>query len=442
MGMPACTITSQTAHGGIVTVGFPTVLIGFLPASRIGDLHVCPMVTGIVPHVGGPFILGSTTVIVGEMPQSRVTDQLTCVGPPDVAVMGCETVLVGMAGGGGAAGAVVGIQAMGASVPAQPPASTTNPQATSEVQQDGTVKTSAPPGAPLPPISLQSPGFPNLPAKETPKFNTAQPVNVPPGTTLYRVLGNPGGAVGSYWTANPPTSEAQWRGDNAVGGWNAGLLMAVAQVPAEGLKAWMGAASPMDGQSGGGTQFWTPRGACIPSQLAPAPWATPAQLSQLAAQQSAQAAQALANAAQQAAQQAKQQAESAAKLAQQGATQAAQQAAQQAEKAAAQAQQAAQHAEKQAQQAAQQSQQAAQQAEQQAQNATGQGKAAAQQAAAQAQQAAKQVQQQTKQATQQAQQSAQQAQQSAQQAQQSAQQAQQSVQQAQQAAQPGAPKSL
>ena len=56
MGMPACTITSQTAHGGIVTVGFPTVLIGMMPASRIGDLHVCPMTTGPVPHVGGPFI--------------------------------------------------------------------------------------------------------------------------------------------------------------------------------------------------------------------------------------------------------------------------------------------------------------------------------------------------------------------------------------------------
>src|ERR1700740_1250039 len=122
MGMPACTITSQTAHGGIVTVGFPQVLINFMPASRIGDLHVCPMVTGIVPHVGGPFILGSPTVLVGFMPQSRVTDHLVCVGPPDIAVMGAVTVLVGMAGGGGAAGAGGGIAAMGVSVPMQSPA--------------------------------------------------------------------------------------------------------------------------------------------------------------------------------------------------------------------------------------------------------------------------------------------------------------------------------
>lgn len=423
MGMPACTITSQTAHGGVVMVGFPMVLIGFLPASRIGDLHVCPMVTGVVPHVGGPFILGSTTVIVGEMPQSRVTDQLTCVGPPDVAVMGCETVLVGMAGGGGASSAVVGVNVLGTQVPTNPAATTTESQATSEMQQDGTVKTSAPPGTPLPPIPLQSPGFPDLPASQTPNFTTAQPVNVPPGTTLYRVLGSPSGAVGSYWTPNPPTTEQQWRADNAVGGWNTGIVMAVVQVPADGVKAWMGAASPMDGQSGGGTQLWAPRGALVPTQMVPAPWATQAQLTQLAAQQSAQAATALANAAQQAAQQAKQQAEQAEKLAQQGETQAAQQAAQQAQVAANRAQQAAQQAQQAAQTAVQQSQQAAQQAAQEAQNASAQGKAAAQQAAAKAQEETKQIQQQTQQATQQAQQSAQQAQQAAQAAEQQSQQA-------------------
>ena len=180
MGMPACTITSATEHGGMVTLGFPMVLIGFLPASRITDLHVCPMVNGVVPHVGGPFVMGSATVLVGMMPQSRVTDQLVCVGPPDAAVMGCETVLVGEAGGGGAASAVVGIQAMGAEVPTESPSSSSSNQATSELQSDGTVKTSAPPGSGLPPMTLQSPGHPDLPASQTPSFNTAQPVNVPP----------------------------------------------------------------------------------------------------------------------------------------------------------------------------------------------------------------------------------------------------------------------
>lgn len=64
------------------------------PAARITDMHVCPMVTGVVPHVGGPIVLGSPTVLTGEMPQARVTDMLICVGPPDMIVMASFTVFV------------------------------------------------------------------------------------------------------------------------------------------------------------------------------------------------------------------------------------------------------------------------------------------------------------------------------------------------------------
>jgi uncharacterized Zn-binding protein involved in type VI secretion len=421
MGMPAATITSMTAHGGVVMVGFPQVMINFMPASRIGDMHVCPMVTGVVPHVGGPFTLGSTTVLVGMMPQSRVTDMLVCVGPPDTCVMGAETVLVGMAGAGGAGGAVTGISAMGASVPTQPPATSTSPQPTAELQQDGTIKTAAAPGGALPPITLTSPGFPDLPAMQTPNFSSVQPVNVPPDTPLYRVMGNPGGAMGSYWTPNPPTSEAQWRADNAVGGWNSGLLMSVVKAPAGGLKAWMGAASPMGGQPGGGTQLWTPPGSLVPGQLAPAPWTTPAQLTQLDAQQAGQAAAALANAAKLAAAQAGNLSQQAALLAQKGEAEAAQQAAQAAGQAAQKAQEASQLAQAQGQRALQQGQLAAQQAQQQAQQATGAAQAAAQQTAAQTAQAATQIQKQSQQTEQQAQLASKEAQQAAQQAQQSAQ---------------------
>jgi uncharacterized Zn-binding protein involved in type VI secretion len=80
----------------------------FLPASRIGDMHVCPMVTVLVPHVGGPFVLGSFTVLVGGVPQSRVTDMLVCVGPPDILVKGSPTVMVGMVGAMGMVGLVMG----------------------------------------------------------------------------------------------------------------------------------------------------------------------------------------------------------------------------------------------------------------------------------------------------------------------------------------------
>ena len=66
-----------------------------MPAARITDMHACPMVTGIVPHVGGPIVTGFPTVITGGMPQARVTDMCVCVGPPDMIVQGSFTVIVG-----------------------------------------------------------------------------------------------------------------------------------------------------------------------------------------------------------------------------------------------------------------------------------------------------------------------------------------------------------
>ena len=69
-----------------------------MPASRISDMHTCPMVTGVVPHVGGP-VSGpcAPTVLIGGMPAARVSDMCVCVGPPDVIVKGSATVLtVGM----------------------------------------------------------------------------------------------------------------------------------------------------------------------------------------------------------------------------------------------------------------------------------------------------------------------------------------------------------
>lgn len=65
------------------------------PAARIGDMHTCPMVTGVVPHVGGPIIKGEPTVIIGFMPAARIGDQLICTGPPDVIIKGSPTVLIG-----------------------------------------------------------------------------------------------------------------------------------------------------------------------------------------------------------------------------------------------------------------------------------------------------------------------------------------------------------
>jgi len=69
------------------------------PAARIGDMHVCPMVTPGVPpfpHVGGPILPpGCPTVLIGKVPAARATDMCTCVGPPDVIAKGSVTVLIG-----------------------------------------------------------------------------------------------------------------------------------------------------------------------------------------------------------------------------------------------------------------------------------------------------------------------------------------------------------
>lgn len=95
-GRPAARMGDSTAHGGVITVGFPTVLIGGQPAARVGDMHTCPMFDGPKPHVGGPIMPpGSVTVLIGGVPAARLGDQATCAGPPDAIVAGCPTVLIG-----------------------------------------------------------------------------------------------------------------------------------------------------------------------------------------------------------------------------------------------------------------------------------------------------------------------------------------------------------
>ena len=103
------------------------------PAARVTDMHVCPMVTGVVPHVGGPIAgPGVPTVLIGGMPAAVMGDLCVCAGGPDSIIkgsagvliggkpaarmgdmtvhggtimLGCPTVLIGEAGGSGGGGA-------------------------------------------------------------------------------------------------------------------------------------------------------------------------------------------------------------------------------------------------------------------------------------------------------------------------------------------------
>lgn len=67
-----------------------------MPAARAGDMHICPMVTAVVPHVGGPILPpGWPMVLIGGQPAARMGDMAVCVGPPDIVIMGSPTVLIG-----------------------------------------------------------------------------------------------------------------------------------------------------------------------------------------------------------------------------------------------------------------------------------------------------------------------------------------------------------
>ena len=64
------------------------------PAARVGDMHTCPMVEpGPVPHVGGPILPPCCpTVIIGGMPAARLGDPTVHGG---VIVVGFPTVIIG-----------------------------------------------------------------------------------------------------------------------------------------------------------------------------------------------------------------------------------------------------------------------------------------------------------------------------------------------------------
>jgi uncharacterized Zn-binding protein involved in type VI secretion len=65
-------------------------------AARVSDFHACPMVTGQVPHVGGPVIgPGAANVLIGGVPAAVMGDSASCAGPPDSVVAGSSSVFIG-----------------------------------------------------------------------------------------------------------------------------------------------------------------------------------------------------------------------------------------------------------------------------------------------------------------------------------------------------------
>jgi uncharacterized Zn-binding protein involved in type VI secretion len=72
------------------------VLIGGKPAWRAAaDVHVCPLVDGVKPHVGGVVAVGSTSVLINGLPAARQGDQVVEAGAPNAILLGEPTVLLG-----------------------------------------------------------------------------------------------------------------------------------------------------------------------------------------------------------------------------------------------------------------------------------------------------------------------------------------------------------
>ncbi len=94
----AARVGDITSHGTPLGPGpgSANVLVGGMPAWRAGaDVHSCPLVTGVVPHVGGTVAMGSATVFINGMPAARQGDTVTENGPPNAIFLGCPTVMIG-----------------------------------------------------------------------------------------------------------------------------------------------------------------------------------------------------------------------------------------------------------------------------------------------------------------------------------------------------------
>ena len=89
--------------GGPITVGAPTVLIGGMPAARVSDMATCVGPPDTITK-------GSATVLIGGMPAARIGDNtahggVIVMGFPMVLIGDAGSGGGGGGGGGGGAGA-------------------------------------------------------------------------------------------------------------------------------------------------------------------------------------------------------------------------------------------------------------------------------------------------------------------------------------------------
>ena len=131
---------------------------------------------------------------------------------------------------------------------------------------------------------IEQEGWETLPADKAATFEgPPEPVELEPGTKIYRVIGRQEDAGGSFWSLDPPPqTEADWRSGSAVlNDWNGDGGYVEYTVPEGGLRGWKGPAAPQPSSApgyaltGGDSQLWIKPGTAQPSGPAkPTPWNT------------------------------------------------------------------------------------------------------------------------------------------------------------------------
>jgi uncharacterized Zn-binding protein involved in type VI secretion len=95
---PAARVGDLTGHGTPLAPGpgSPNVFVGGKPAWRATlDVHTCPLVDVLKPHVGGTIAVGSKTVLINNLPAARVGDLVVEAGAPNPIALGAPNVIIG-----------------------------------------------------------------------------------------------------------------------------------------------------------------------------------------------------------------------------------------------------------------------------------------------------------------------------------------------------------
>ena len=88
-------------------------------------------------------------------------------------------------------------------------------------------------------------------------FTEVKPVELPPGTEIYRIVDERAGNAGGFWAYELPDSKAAWRRDYAVkDDWNDNGYYVKHVVGDEGLKAWEGTTAGQPYEESNGKEFY------------------------------------------------------------------------------------------------------------------------------------------------------------------------------------------